>query len=893
MAEVIPENTCQDSNRPWRGMMPMPSVDRMIASHHPARPSSTTPPMGLLARSALLAALLCAPVSASAGEASPPPTDPFARQVQPLVPITDLPPVQVLRPDIEVRELPVALTNLTNVAYAPDGRLFAAGYDGRLHLLRDRDGDGLEETVETFVTETSNDYTIGMVVRDNALYELRGLKLNKHEDRDGDGIPETCTVVAEGWDDPEVRTEKAYTHRRVDEGMGLAIAADGTIHLAIGAANYNNGYLLDKDGTAHVDLKRQRGCVLRIRPGGKPELIATGVRFLVSMQFNRAGDLFATDQEGATWLANGNPFDELLHIQEGRHYGFPPRHPRHLPTVIDEPSVFDYAPQHQSTCGFRFNDALAGGKVFGPAAWAGDAFITGQSRGKLFHTTLAKSLAGYVARNEVFACLDTLPVDIALSPTGDLLLASHTGRPDWGSGPKGKGRLFKLRHVDRGTPQPVLVHALSPTELRLHVDRPFTPGQWQNVADGFRVEAGRQVFPGDACESFRPGYAVVKAQQTEPRYRLPVVSAVLDADHRSVTITTRRRVEDLRLVLRITSASTPAAVHGIVAQKPISELPVDLSGVSATWTSSQDGERWSGWLPHPDLDIARALTRGSAQHDSLWSLLERPGTLLLGGQLDLAQMLQPAIQPGSKLDHQPAPERVTVGFTGHARLVLASPREGSVLSAGDECSKLQATSDAGWLPFTVTLATGTGKPALSVAWATDEDPHSRALPLRRIRMPWAVPAAVGAAPPSAPELAGGDAAAGRALFFAGLPGCARCHTIHGQGGTIAPDLSNLAHRDHASVLRDILQPSAAINPDYPLYTVHLKDGRLLQGIIASSDAQMVRIGEITGLITSVPAAEVVRMQAIPTSLMPQGLLDGLTPAQVRDLMTFLMTPPAE
>jgi putative heme-binding domain-containing protein len=857
----------------------------MITRNPPGRHLTTTSPMALMAWCALAAM----PAAGRAGET--PPADPLARQPQPLALLSDLPPVQVLRPDIEVRELPVALTNLTNVAYAPDGRLFAAGYDGRLHLLRDRDGDGLEETVDTFVSETSNDYTVGMVVRDGALYELRGLKLVRHEDRDGDGIPETSTVVAEGWDDPVARADKAYTHRRVDEGMGLAIAADGTIYLALGAANYNNGYLLDKDGAAHIDLTRRRGCVLRIPVGGKPEIIATGVRFLVSMQFNRAGDLFATDQEGATWLANGNPFDELLHIQPGRHYGFPPRHPRHLPEVIDEPSVFDYAPQHQSTCGFRFNDASTGGKGFGPPGWAGDAFITGQSRGKLFRTTLAPSAAGYVARNEVFACLDTLPIDVAFSPAGDLLLTSHSGRPDWGNGPKGKGRLFKLRHVDRGTPQAVLVGALSPTELRIHFDRPFTAEQWQAVSGGFSVEAGRYANPGDDCESFRPGYQVITAQQAEPRYRLPITAVTLAPDARSATITTRRRVEDLRLVVRMTRAPEPSLPARALPQKPISELAADLGGVSATWIPAAEGERWSGWLPHPDLDVARALTRGSAEHDRLWRLLERPGTLLLGGQLDLARMLQPAVQPGSKLDHRPASEQVTVRFAAKAALALASARDGAALRDDAGHGHLQAGSDAGWLPFTVTIATGAGGAALQVAWNTAEDPRPRALPLRRVRMPWVVPAAFGAPPTPAPELAGGDAAAGRALFFAGLPGCARCHTIHGQGGTIAPDLSNLAHRDYASVLRDVRQPGAAINPDFPLYALTLKDGRVLQGIIASSDAQAVRVGEITGLVSSIPTGEIERMQALTTSLMPQGLLDGLTPEQVRDLMTFLLSPP--
>ena len=63
-------------------------------------------------------------------------------------------------------------------------------------------------------------------------------------------------------------------------------------------------------------------------------LLATGVRFLVSMQFNRFGDLFATDQEGATW-GPGNPLDKLIQILPGRHYGFPPRDPQYLPDAGD------------------------------------------------------------------------------------------------------------------------------------------------------------------------------------------------------------------------------------------------------------------------------------------------------------------------------------------------------------------------------------------------------------------------------------------------------------------------------------------------------------------------------------------------------------------------------
>ena len=224
------------------------------------------------------------------------------------------------------------------------------------------------------------------------------------------------------------------------DAVGCALDKDGNIYFALGTANYANGYLLDADGKSQFDLKSERGTVLKVAPDfSKREIVCTGVRFPVAMAFNKLGDLFCTDQEGATWLPNGNPFDELLHIQPGRHYGFPPRHPKHLPNVFDEPSVFDYGPQHQSTCGLAFNEPVNGGKIFGPAHWAGDAIVTGESRGKLYRTKLVKTAAGYVAQNHLIACLNYLTVDACLTPRGDLLVACHTGKPDWGTGPNGLG----------------------------------------------------------------------------------------------------------------------------------------------------------------------------------------------------------------------------------------------------------------------------------------------------------------------------------------------------------------------------------------------------------------------------------------------------------------------
>src|SRR5581483_3808351 len=259
--------------------------------------------------------------------------------------------------------------------------------------------------------------------------------------------------------------------------VGMAVDTKSNIFFELGCDNWMGAYRVNKEtGRSDYDLYSERGTILKVSPDWKHrEIVATGVRFTVSLAFNEAGDLFCTDQEGATWLPNGNPFDELLHIQPGRHYGFPPRHPRHLPNVIDEPSVLDYAPQHQSTCGLSFDEPINNGPIFGPSWWAGDALVTGYSRGKLYRTQLVKTGGGYVARNNLLACLNMLPVDACVSPGGDLVIAVHSGPPDWGSGPTGRGILYKVHFEGKGKPQPILAWASGPREVRIAFDGPLDP----------------------------------------------------------------------------------------------------------------------------------------------------------------------------------------------------------------------------------------------------------------------------------------------------------------------------------------------------------------------------------------------------------------------------------
>ena len=845
-------------------------------------------------------------LSAAAADKPPvapsPPTVNAATGKAPLSSNASVSAVKVFVPGFVVRELPIALSNQNNVEYAPDGRLFAAGYDGRVHLLRDTDGDGLEDKIATLWDKTSGDFPLGIVFHEGALFISYRSEIVRFRDLDGDGVPETRDIFISNWDKTSISKAPLILTARMDFANGLAIGPDGAFYVAMGSAAFTNPYRRDASGHAHYKPSDLRGCLLRISPDGSTVVqVATGLRYVVSIQFNRLGDLFLTDQEGATWVPNGNPLDELLHVQAGRHYGFPSRHPRYLPDVIDEPSVFDYAPQHQSICGFRFNESRPGRARFGPPEWEGDALLTGESRGKLYRTQLVKTAAGYVAQSHLFAAIQGLPVDCTLSPTGELLVATHTGMPDWGTGPKGIGRIFKLKYVGGAEPRPLFASPVSPTETRVEFDGPLPRPYEEGLAAKIAIRSGRYVDAGDRYEINLPVYAVVKAQRTERVGRATPSEVALSSDNRALTIQGTPRTNALTYGLSlpdIRSVRAPVGTAHTIAQDPGIELSHDLSGCAVQWTSEKSkggkdssSEGWNGWLPHPDLEVSRAFTRGSANHAGLFQRLAQPGTLRLQGQLDLAYMLRPEIQPGATLDFDYAPETVTVVYTSSCALTVAAPKGANVTRIEPRSVRIvvQNPQHGAWIPFDLSLQTVEGDtPQLTVEWFTAEDPRPRALPLRRVLMPWARPAPPVVETRTIPEIAGGHWEKGKALYF-GQAACSACHTIRGEGAKFGPDLTNSIHRDYDALLKDIVQPSASINPDRLGYRVELDDGSVASGIVTDDTATRLTLLAAGGDTRSIEKSQIRATQPMEKSLMPEGLVESLAPDQLRDLMTFLLS----
>lgn len=126
--------------------------------------------------------------------------------------------------------------------------------------------------------------------------------------------------------------------------------------------------------------------------------------------------------------------------------------------------------------------------------------------------------------------------------------------------------------------------------------------------------------------------------------------------------------------------------------------------------------------------------------------------------------------------------------------------------------------------------------------------------------------------------------AGKKLFAAT---CAKCHKLHGLGGQIGPDLTTFKRDDLDTMLLNIINPSAEIREGFESFIAIDQEGRAVTGFLVEQDPQVIVLRTPDGQTATLRRDQLDEFAPQKKSLMPEGLLDPLTPQQTRDLLAYL------
>lgn len=131
---------------------------------------------------------------------------------------------------------------------------------------------------------------------------------------------------------------------------------------------------------------------------------------------------------------------------------------------------------------------------------------------------------------------------------------------------------------------------------------------------------------------------------------------------------------------------------------------------------------------------------------------------------------------------------------------------------------------------------------------------------------------------------GMDPAAGREVY---RRTCGACHVLFGEGGEVGPELTGTSRGNVEWMLANILNPSEVIQDDYRLVVVTMRDGRTHMGNVIAEDERQLTLRVVGQPPLVLATADVQSREVSGVSLMPDGLLRGLSDEEVLALFAYL------
>jgi putative heme-binding domain-containing protein len=810
------------------------------------------------------------------------------------------------------------------VTFDNKGRMIATDQYGALYRLeipaigsRDLSPKVEKLKVGTDENKLGMGYAQGVLYAFNSLYVMvnhnandtfdKGTGLYRLQDTDGDDQYETITLIKSLQGEPG----EHGPHSMVLSPDKQSIYLVAGNHVDVPEMNAyrlprvwdeDNVFPLIKDPRGHANSRMAPGgWIAKIDPEGKNwELISAGFRNAYDIAFNEAGDLFTYDSDmewdfGMPWYRP----TRICHVTSGSEFGWrtgnqkwSPEYPDNLPATLNIGQ------------GSPTNVMFGTGSNF-PEKYRKALFAFDWSFGIIYAVHLQPSGATYSATAEEFISGSPLPLtDGAIGPDGamyfmtggrrlqsDVYRVYYTGKADKSSSGNGAKNLPEAHQIRRKLEE---YHSGGPKAGAVDFAWPYLKHEDRFIQYAARIAIEHQpvkewqekaLNEKDPRTLIQSMIALIRLgdKNLQPR----ILEALISMDYgqlpqidqmnmvRAVELSLFRQGMpsnglksrlidfinpsfpsgnnslDRSLSKVLVHIDAPDAVEKIVAQLRIAKDDADYQ---KTFTSSSDLILRN---PQYGLDIADMLANVPPAQQSYYA------TVLGKAKVGWTPELREAYFKWINDAFQYKGGRSYVGFIDRARkmaLNRVSPNE------FDFYNEMSGAS----------LLTGSGNDLI----VSDIQPQG---PGRNWKLDEALALIEG--------LKGRDLVKGKAMYAATL--CLSCHTMHGEGGIVGPDLTQLGTRfSPKDILESTINPNAVISDQYAASIFYLADGSSVLGKLTNEDREKYYISQNPfdpQNIREIPKKEVTSKKLSDISVMMPGLINRLNEEELKDLMAYLIS----
>ena len=654
----------------------------------------------------------------------------------------------------------------------------------------------------------------------------------------------------------------------------LALGPEGHIYAIHGDSVELPGGIPDRTSPLRRDgapFRKNEGHVLRMAPdGSQREIFCAGMRNPYGIAFNQDGESFTYDADAEFDM--GTPWyrpTRVMHLSSGADFGWravtgswPPYYPDHPDNTQATVDIGKGSPT-----GVRFGT----GSHF-PPQYRKALYILDWAYGRILAVHLVPRGASYMAASEVFLRGQPLNLtDLVFGPDGAMYFTV--------GGRKTQGALYRVSY--KGSP----VSARMPT------------GQEKAREDLAGKMRGRR----REIEAHHRKGKLYEGSLSRPSDDSRTVQAV------RIALEHARETPEVTARLRKVNSSG-AGVELFTAEANIA-VAEEVPRLVVKWIEA--GRDWRSWEPSEQLQFVDLLRRSMARHELPGSTRKRISSVLgahfpsgnRGLDRALAPVLlelDPAIAVGKtvtllaasashseRLHYLHQLRNSKLGWTQAARRVyLESFAARRVFLGGRGLPQALKNIER---DFLATLGADEKKELKGLIGQDVALPPLPELAGRSLVKEWKVgdfKGALGFDPDSR------DLANGRKIFSLAL--CSRCHRFGDEGYPVGPELTHVARRfSRLDLLHEILDPSRTIAENHQTSVLELKDGRVLSGqVIPNLDYRDPNLQFATDplhpdKLTRISKALIIRMRRAAVSLMPAGLLNNFSQAEILDLLAWL------